>query len=347
MAKIDSGVCVRVLVGGGAGYIGSHTVVALVESGHDVVIADDFSNSKPTVVARLEQITGRSLPVHTVDLRDRNATDALFAAERVDAVIHFAGLKAVGDSVRMPVTYYEHNLNALFSVLRAMENHGVDTIVFSSSATVYGDVPDRVMHEELPLHSVHPYGWTKLMGEQVLRDVAVARPDLRVALLRYFNPVGAHPSGLIGEDPADVPNNLMPFLAQVAIGRRERLNVFGGDYDTPDGSGVRDFIHVDDLAEGHVAALEALGSRDEQVGTWNLGTGTGVSVLELLHAFERAVGRELPYAVVDRRPGDLPAYWADPSKANRELEWVATRTVDDMCRDTWRWQKNNPTGYPD
>jgi len=337
----------RVLVAGGAGYIGSHTVVKLIEAGHDVVIADDFSNSNPAVRERLEAITGSKITMHEVDLCDQDATDHLFTDEKIDAVIHFAGFKAVGESVAKPIDYYENNLGTMFSLLRAMERHGVNIIVFSSSATVYGDAGTSVMHEELATTAVNPYGWTKVMGEQILRDVANARPQMRVALLRYFNPVGAHPSGLIGEDPSDVPNNLMPFIAQVAIGRREKLNIFGGDYDTKDGTGVRDFIHVEDLATGHVAALEALGRTDESVKTWNLGTGNGVSVLELLHAFERAAGKKLPYEIVDRRPGDLAAYWADPSLANEELRWHATKTVDDMCIDTWRWQKNNPDGYAD
>lgn len=337
----------RVLVAGGAGYIGSHTVVKLIEAGHDVVIADDFSNSNPAVRERLEAITGSKITMHEVDLCDQDATDHLFTDEKIDAVIHFAGFKAVGESVAKPIDYYENNLGTMFSLLRAMERHGVNIIVFSSSATVYGDAGTSVMHEELATTAVNPYGWTKVMGEQILRDVANARPQMRVALLRYFNPVGAHPSGLIGEDPSDVPNNLMPFIAQVAIGRREKLNIFGGDYDTKDGTGVRDFIHVEDLATGHVAALEALGRTDESVKTWNLGTGNGVSVLELLHAFERAAGKKLPYEIVDRRPGDLAAYWADPSLANEELHWHATKTVDDMCIDTWRWQKNNPDGYAD
>lgn len=319
----------------------------LIEAGHDVVIADDFSNSKPAVRERLETITGRTIVMHEVDLCDQAATDHLFTDEKIDAVIHFAGFKAVGESVAKPIDYYENNLGTMFSLLRAMERHGVNIIVFSSSATVYGDADTSVMHEELATMAVNPYGWTKVMGEQILRDVAHARPQMRVALLRYFNPVGAHPSGLIGEDPSDVPNNLMPFIAQVAIGRREKLNIFGGDYDTKDGTGVRDFIHVEDLATGHVAALEALGRTEDSVKTWNLGTGNGVSVLELLRAFERAAGKQLPYEIVDRRPGDLAAYWADPSLANLELNWRAAKTVDDMCADTWRWQKNNPDGYPD
>lgn len=337
----------RVLVAGGAGYIGSHTVVKLVEAGHDVVIADDFSNSKPAVRERIEAIVGRSLELHRIDLCDERATDALFGGASIDAVIHFAGRKAVGESVEQPLDYYRNNLGSTFSLLAAMHRHGVRVIVFSSSATVYGADPTLPMTEDLPTSAINPYGWTKVMIERVLVDVAAADPSLRVALLRYFNPVGAHESGTIGEDPAGVPNNLMPFIAQVAVGRRERLRIFGGDYDTVDGTGVRDFIHVDDLAAGHVAALERLATTDEPVSVWNLGTGQGTSVLELLHAFERAVGRDLPYEVVERRAGDLAASYADVGKVQRELGWRTTRTIDDMCVDTWRWQRQNPEGYPD
>ncbi len=337
----------RVLVSGGAGYIGSHTVVQLVAAGHDVVVVDSFANAKPTVVGRIEAITGQPLDVRSFDLTDRDKTEHLFAHEAFDAVIHFAGLKAVGESVAKPLEYYENNLDSTFSLVRAMRRHGVRTLVFSSSATVYGAEAPVPMREDLPTSATNPYGWTKVMQEQVLRDVAAADPAWRVALLRYFNPVGAHPSGTIGEDPSDIPNNLMPYIAQVAVGRRDRLLVFGDDYPTPDGTGVRDYIHVEDLAAGHIAALTALGRTDEPVSTWNLGTGHGTSVLELLHAFERACGHELPYEVVDRRPGDVAASYADPSKANAELGWYAHKSVDDMCTDTWRWQSANPHGYPD
>ncbi len=337
----------RVLVAGGAGYIGSHTVVKLVEAGHDVVIADDFSNSKPAVLPRLEAIVGRSLVLHELDLCDRAATERLFAAESIDAVIHFAGFKAVGESVAKPLDYYENNLDSTFSLLRAMHSHGVKMLVFSSSATVYGAAPALPMTEDLPTSAINPYGWTKVMIEQILTDVAAADPTMRIALLRYFNPVGAHASGTIGEDPSDIPNNLMPYIAQVAVGRLPKLRVFGDDYDTPDGTGVRDFIHVDDLAAGHVAALERLTVTGDAVSVWNLGTGRGTSVLELLHTFERAVGRELPYEIVARRPGDLAAAYADPSKARRELGWSTSKSVDDMCVDAWRWQQQNPQGYPD
>ncbi|GGB83604.1 UDP-glucose 4-epimerase [Knoellia flava TL1] len=336
----------HVLVSGGAGYIGSHTVVQLLAAGHEVTVVDSFANAKPSVVGRLETLTGKRLDVRSFDLTDRDKTEATFVDTQIDAVVHFAGLKAVGQSVAEPLSYYENNLDTTLSLLRAMDRHGVRKLVFSSSATVYGANPVVPMTEEAPTSATNPYGWTKVMNEQVLRDMAVADPTWRIALLRYFNPVGAHPSGTIGEDPSDVPNNLMPFLAQVAVGRREKLSIFGGDYPTPDGTGVRDYIHVDDLAAGHIAALHKLASTDTPLNTWNLGTGRGTSVLELLHAFERAVGRELPHEIVDRRPGDIAQSYADPRKAEAELGWKATRTIDDMCADTWRWQSANPDGYP-
>jgi len=336
----------RVLVSGGAGYIGSHTVVQLVAAGHEVVVVDSFANAKLSVVERLEALTGTPLDVRSFDLTDVDKTEHLFAHEPFDAVIHFAGFKAVGESVEQPLEYYENNLGSTFSLVRAMRRHGVEKLVFSSSATVYGAEAPVPMGEDLPTSATNPYGWTKVMQEQVLRDVAFSDPTWRIALLRYFNPVGAHASGTIGEDPSDIPNNLMPYIAQVAVGRREKLSVFGGDYPTPDGTGVRDYIHVEDLAAGHIAALHRLGTTDAAVSTWNLGTGQGTSVLELLRAFERACGHELAYEIVDRRPGDVAASYADPSRAEAELGWRATRTVDDMCADTWRWQSNNPHGYP-
>ncbi len=337
----------RVLVSGGAGYIGSHTVIQLIAVGHDVLIVDNFSNAKPAVVQRLESITGGHLQVHAFDLRDADKTEHLFANEQIDAVIHFAGLKAVGESVEQPLEYYENNLGSTFGLLRAMMRHGVTKLVFSSSATVYGHNAPVPMKEDFPTSATNPYGWTKVMVEQILRDVAVAQPSWRIALLRYFNPVGAHASGTIGEDPSGIPNNLMPFISQVAVGKRERLRIFGDDYDTPDGTAVRDYIHVEDLAAGHVAAVARLTSTDQAVSTWNLGTGTGSSVLDVLHAFERAVGHDLPYEVVGRRAGDIAASYADPGRANEELGWTATRTLDDMCADAWRWQSQNPDGYPD
>jgi UDP-glucose 4-epimerase len=338
----------RVLVSGGAGYIGSHTVVRLAAAGHEVLIVDNFGNAKPTVVNRLEALTGAHLPVHAFDLTDKDKTEGLFASQQIDAVVHFAGLKAVGESVERPLDYYQNNLESTFSLLRAMRRHGCRTLVFSSSATVYGDnapVPYREDYE--PLSSTSPYGRTKVMIEQVLRDVAHIDDAWRIAVLRYFNPVGAHPSGTIGEDPQGIPNNLMPFIAQVAVGKRDGLRVFGGDYDTPDGTALRDYIHVEDLAAGHVAALNAIAGGEAGVRTWNLGTGQGTSVLEMVRAFERASGRPIPYEIVGRRAGDLPAYWADPPRAHEELGWRAEKSVDDMCADTWRWQSQNPQGYPE
>ena len=334
----------KILVSGGTGYIGSHTVIQLVQAGHDVVIVDNFSNSRPTVLGRLEALTGTSLPMHSFDLRDYDKTEHLFAAEGFDAVIHFAGFKAVGESVEKPLDYYENNIGSTFSLVRAMQRYDVDKLVFSSSATVYG-TDQAGATEDRRTFATNPYGWTKVMQEQILSDVALAAPHMRVALLRYFNPVGAHASGTIGEDPSETPNNLMPYIAQVAVGRRDKLSVYGDDYDTPDGTGVRDYIHVEDLAAGHIAALEKLTTTDEPVSVWNLGSGRGTSVLELLRAFEKAVGRELPYEVVPRRAGDVASSYADPSKANAELGWRTTRSVEEMCADTWRWQSQNPEGY--
>ena len=336
----------RVLVSGGAGYIGSHTVVQLVAAGHDVLIVDNFANSKPTVVGRLEALTGTHLQVHAFDLTDHDKTEHLFAHEHIDAVIHFAGLKAVGESVEMPLEYYENNLGTTFSLVRAMRRHGVSKLVFSSSATVYG-TDQEAATEDRPTSATNPYGWTKVMQERILRDIAAADASWRIALLRYFNPVGAHASGTIGEDPQGIPNNLMPYIAQVAVGRREKLLVFGDDYPTPDGTAVRDYIHVEDLAAGHLAALTRLAQTDAPVSTWNLGTGEGKSVLQVLHAFERAVGHELPYEVVGRRAGDVAVSYADPHRAHAELGWRATRTIEDMCVDQWHWQSANPHGYPD
>jgi len=341
------GMRMRVLVTGGAGYIGSHTVIQLIAAGHDVLIVDNFTNAKPTVIDRLESITGEHLPVRAFDLRDADRTEHLFAQERIDAVIHFAGHKAVGESVEKPLEYYENNLGTTFSLVRAMERHGVTKLVFSSSATVYGANAPVPMKEDFPTSATSPYGWTKVMIEQILSDVAVAQPNWRIALMRYFNPVGAHASGTIGEDPSGDPNNLLPYICQVAVGRLEKVRIFGDDYDTPDGTALRDYIHVEDLAAGHVAALARLGSTDRAVSTWNLGTGRGTSVFEMLHAFERAVGRALPHEVVGRRAGDIAASYADPGRANAELGWTASRTIDDMCADSWRWQAQNPNGYPD
>jgi UDP-glucose 4-epimerase len=337
----------RVLISGGAGYIGSHTVIQLLAAGHDVLIVDNFANAKPTVINRLESITGEHLVVHAFDLRDTDRTEHLFAHERIDAVIHFAGHKAVGESVEKPLEYYDNNISSTFSLVAAMTRHTVTKLVFSSSATVYGANAPVPMKENFPTSATNPYGWTKVMIEQILRDLAAAEPSWRIAMLRYFNPVGAHASGTIGEDPSGDPNNLLPYICQVAVGRLQKLRIFGDDYDTPDGTPLRDYIHVEDLAAGHVAALARLTSTDRSVSTWNLGTGKGTSVFEMLHAFERAVGRGLPYEVVGRRIGDIAASYADPGCANAELGWTATRTIDDMCADSWRWQSQNPNGYPD
>lgn len=337
----------RVLVTGGAGYIGSHTSVQLLEAGHEVVVADNFSNSKPSVLPRIENIANASLTFHQLDLADRDAVDHLFATENIDAVIHFAGFKAVGESVAKPISYYRNNIASTLTLVAAMSDHDVHHLVFSSSATVYGPHAPVPMTEDLPTSATNPYGWTKVMIEQILGDLAVADPRWRIALLRYFNPVGAHASGQLGEDPSDIPNNLMPFIAQTAVGRRDKLSVFGGDYDTPDGTGVRDYIHVEDLAAGHLAALTWITGHDRTVSVWNLGTGHGTSVLELVEAFRKASGQEIPYAVGPRRLGDIAASYADPSRAHKELGWSATRSVEDMCADTWRWQQSNPHGYPD
>lgn len=335
----------RVLVTGGAGYIGSHTVLQLLAAGHEVVVVDDFSNARPTVVTRLEELSGQAVPVHAFDLAEADKLAALLAQESFDAVVHFAGFKAVGQSVAQPLDYYRNNLGGTLSMLTAMARHGVHRLVFSSSATVYGPDAPVPMSEDLPTSATNPYGWTKVMIEQVLRDLTAAQPQWRVAVLRYFNPVGAHPSGRIGEDPWETPNNLMPYVAQVAVGRRDELAVFGDDYDTVDGTGVRDYIHVEDLAAGHLAALEWIAAHDRPLSTWNLGTGRGTSVLELVAAFERASRRAIPYRIAGRRPGDVAASYADPSRAQAELGWVAQRSVEQMCADTWRWQSANPHGY--
>ncbi len=336
----------RVLVTGGAGYIGSHTVLRLLEEGHDVAVVDNLSNSHPEALRRVAEITDREAPLYEVDIRDEDGLRTAFQDITPDAVIHFAGLKAVGESVDIPQLYYANNVEGTLSLLRVMERMDCRTLVFSSSATVYGLAETMPLREDAPLWATNPYGWTKLMIEQILRDVAVADDRWRIALLRYFNPVGAHESGRIGEDPSGIPNNLMPYIAQVAIGRREHLRVFGNDYPTPDGTGVRDFIHVVDLANGHLAALAALPDR---VGChpWNLGTGHGYSVLDMVEAFQRASGRPVPYEILPRRAGDVAVSYADPTRAREDLGWSAERTVDEMCADTWRWQHSNPTGYVD
>lgn len=336
----------RILVTGGAGYIGSHTVLELLTAGYDVLIADNFVNSKPAALTRLRALADRSFDFEEVDLTDAAATDALFSRYPIDAVIHFAGLKAVGESVQKPLEYYRNNLTSTFNLLLAMQKNNVERFVFSSSATVYGDPVSVPIREDFALSVTNPYGRTKLMIEDMLRDVSISQPDLRVCLLRYFNPVGAHASGRIGEDPNGIPNNLMPFIAQVAVGKLPALRVFGNDYPTHDGTGVRDYIHVVDLAKGHVAALKKL-ETGAGVYTYNLGTGVGYSVLDVLHAFEKACGKTLPYEIVSRRPGDVAACYADPAKAASELGWRAEYGIERMCADAWRWQSQNPNGFED
>lgn len=327
-----------ILVTGGAGFIGTHTCVALADAGIPTLLLDNFSNSRRSVLDRLARITGKPVACVEGDVRDAQLLRQLFASHPIEGVIHFAALKAVGESVREPLRYYENNVAGTVSLLRAMQAAGVRTLVFSSSATVYGDPASLPIREDFPLSATNPYGWSKLMMEQVLADVDHAEPgQWRIARLRYFNPVGAHESGLIGEDPQDIPNNLMPYVAQVATGQREVLSVYGGDYPTPDGTGVRDYIHVCDLAEGHVAALRYLRAHPGLL-TVNLGTGRPVSVLEMVRGFEQASGRAVPYQVVARRPGDVAACWADPALAERLLGWRARRDVQAMCRDAWRWQ---------
>ena len=328
----------KILVTGGAGYIGSHTCVELLAAGHELVVVDNFSNSKPAVLERVGRIAGRTPIFHEADIRDRAALHAVFARHEIGAVIHFAGLKAVGESVAQPLRYYDNNVSGSVALCEVMAEHGVRTLVFSSSATVYGDPPSLPIREECPLSATNPYGRSKLMVEEILRDVRRADERWRIALLRYFNPVGAHVSGLIGEDPNGTPNNLMPFIAQVAVGQRPELAVFGDDYPTHDGTGVRDYIHVVDLARGHLAALQALAQKPDLL-TVNLGTGQGYSVLDVVRAFERASGRPVPYRIAPRRPGDIAQCYADPTLAQRVLGWQASHGLDAMCADTWRWQQ--------
>jgi len=333
----------RVLVTGGAGFIGSHTVVALAAAGHEPVVVDDFSNSDPGVLDRLATLTGRAVESHRVDVCDPVRLDEVFAAVRPQAVVHFAGLKAVGESAAEPLRYYRVNLDSTIALADVMRRHDVHTLIFSSSATVYSSAATSPLAEDAQLGASNPYGWTKVMNEQILRDAAGAGGPRQVALLRYFNPVGAHESGLIGEQPRGVPNNLSPYIVQVAAGRLPRLRVFGDDYPTPDGTCQRDYIHVVDLAEGHVAALAALAGGAPGVRTWNFGTGRPTSVLEMVDAFSRAVGRPIPYEIAPRRPGDLVVTYADPSRANAELGWVARRGLAEMCVDAWRWEQHRPT----
>lgn len=327
----------KILVTGGMGYIGSHTVVELQNAGHEVVVVDNLSNAVSSVQERVQRITGKNFVFEEADIRDRAAMERIFGAHKVDAVIHFAGLKAVGESVAQPLRYYDNNVNGSVILFETMAKFGVKTIVFSSSATVYGDPASVLIREDFPLSATNPYGRSKLMIEDILRDLAKAEPDWRIALLRYFNPVGAHESGLIGEEPNGIPNNLVPYIAQVANGQREKLSVFGGDYPTPDGTGLRDYIHVVDLAIGHVKTLDRL-AKEPGIVTYNLGTGRGNSVLEMVRAFEQACGRKIAYQIVDRRPGDVAQCYADPAKAREELGWTAERDVAQMCADVWRYQ---------
>lgn len=333
-----------ILVTGGAGYIGSHACVELLAAGYPVVVVDNLSNSKAESLKRVQRIAGKSLVFHQADLRDKAALSAIFDADDIQAVIHFAGFKAVGESVAFPLLYYQNNITGTLVLCDVMKGHGVRNLVFSSSATVYGD-PHRVpVTEDFPLHATNPYGRTKWMIEEILKDIHISDPAWNIALLRYFNPVGAHESGQIGEDPNGIPSNLLPYISQVGVGKLAELRVFGNDYPTPDGTGVRDFIHVADLAAGHMNALSKL-AENPGIVTYNLGTGRGYSVLEMIAAFERVSGKRIPYRIMDRRPGDVASSYADPSRAEREMGWIARRFLDDICRDAWRWQSQNPNGY--
>lgn len=332
------------MVTGGAGYIGSHTCVELLDAGYDIVVIDNFDNSKREALARVSAITGKEFPIYAIDLLDKDAVETVFRAHRIDAVIHFAALKAVGESVAQPLRYYKNNLLSTLHLCEVMQTFGVKRFVFSSSATVYGAQETVPLREDLPLAPVNPYGQSKAMIEQILRDVHHADHEWGIALLRYFNPIGAHESGRIGEDPNGIPNNLLPYVTQVAVGKLPELTIHGDDYDTPDGTGIRDYIHVVDLAKGHVKAL-AWVMRENGIEPFNLGTGTGSSVLEVVHAFEQASGIRIPYRIGPRRSGDAARSYADPSKANRVLGWRAEKTLLDMCRDSWRWQSQNPNGY--
>lgn len=335
----------NILLTGGAGYIGSHTLIELDKAGHSVVVVDNFNNSQPEAIHRVEKIIGKSVVFYEADIRDRQALDKIFTDNKIDAVINFAGLKAVGESVAKPLEYYENNMNGVFVLVDVMRRHGCKNIIFSSSATVYGDPAIIPITEDCPKgQCTNPYGWTKSMLEQVLSDIQKADPEWNVVLLRYFNPIGAHESGTIGENPNGIPNNLMPYITQTAVGIRKELGVFGNDYDTPDGTGVRDYIHVVDLARGHVAALKAI-LENKGLCIYNLGTGHGYSVLDVVNAFEKVNGLKVPYSIKPRRPGDIATCYCNPSKAKAELGWEAQFGIDEMCRDSWNWQKNNPKGY--
>ena len=334
----------KILVTGGAGFIASHTNVELLNAGYDVVVVDNLVNSSRESVARVEELTGKKISFYEEDLLNEKAIDAIFEKENIDSVIHFAALKAVGESCQIPLRYFDNNLTGTLNLLKVMEKHGVKSIVFSSSATVYGKPESVPIREDFPLSVSNPYGRTKLIIEDMLRDIYKSDNEWDIALLRYFNPIGAHESGLIGENPHGIPNNLLPYVAKVAAGQLECVNVFGDDYDTPDGTGVRDYIHVVDLATGHIKALEKLVTHPGLV-TYNLGTGVGYSVLDIIKNFEKACGKEIPYKITPRRPGDIDMCYADPAKAKEELGWEATRSIDKMCEDAWRWQTKNPNGY--
>ena len=334
----------KILVTGGAGFIASHTNVELLNAGYDVVVVDNLVNSSRESVARVEELTGKKISFYEEDLLNEKAIDAIFEKENIDSVIHFAALKAVGESCQIPLRYFDNNLTGTLNLLKVMEKHGVKSIVFSSSATVYGKPESVPIREDFPLSVSNPYGRTKLIIEDMLRDIYKSDNEWDIALLRYFNPIGAHESGMIGENPHGIPNNLLPYVAKVAAGQLECVNVFGDDYDTPDGTGVRDYIHVVDLATGHIKALEKLVTHPGLV-TYNLGTGVGYSVLDIIKNFEKACGKEIPYNITPRRPGDIDLCYADPAKAKEELGWEATRSIDKMCEDAWRWQTKNPNGY--
>ncbi len=334
----------KILVTGGAGYIGSHTSVELLNAGYEIIEVDNLSNSKEESLKRVKKITGRSFEFFKADLLDKNALEKIFSKTKIDAVVHFAGLKAVGESVQIPLQYYYNNIAGTLILCDVMKRNNVKNIVFSSSATVYGDPHSVPIKEDFPLHATNPYGRTKLMIEEILRDLYVSDKNWNIILLRYFNPIGAHQSGLIGEDPNGIPNNLIPYISQVAVGKLKELKVFGNDYPTVDGTGVRDYIHVVDLALGHIKAIEKL-KENQGLSVYNLGTGRGYSVLEVINAYEKASGKKIPFTISSRRPGDIASCYADPSKANIELNWKTAYNIDNMCADSWRWQKNNPNGY--